>query len=50
MSIADPTHPVTVGQTGVLSSCCVGCGGFWYYAYLANGDAGLQIIDVSEPI
>ncbi|MFQ5518265.1 MAG: LVIVD repeat-containing protein, partial [Acidimicrobiia bacterium] len=49
LDVADPAHPRVVGQTaplpGVVWDVAVAGG----YAYLADYDAGLRIIDVSQP-
>ena len=55
LDIADPARPVVAGRTGVLpgrisSGAMRGATVTDRYAYVANGDGGLRIFDVSNPI
>jgi len=48
MDVTDPTHPTEVGHcyvTGLIRDIYI----VGDYAYVADGDSGLQIIDISTP-
>ena len=49
LNISDPAHPVQVGQSVVLTGVVKDVSVVDSLAYLANGETGLQIIDVSNP-
>jgi len=49
LNISNPANPVVVGQTGVLPDVVQGVVVTGTYAYVAAGDSGLRIINVSDP-
>ena len=49
LNIADPSLPTLAGQTGVFPGIVNDVAVAGNYAYVADGSAGLRIIDVSLP-
>jgi len=49
LNTADPAHPTVIGQTGVLPGMVRGVVVSGAYAYVAAENAGLRIINVSDP-
>jgi hypothetical protein len=49
VDVGDPARPVEVGRTGVLPGVVRDVAVSGSYAYVADGDAGLRVIDVSNP-
>lgn len=49
LNVSDPSHPVFVGQTEILSDLAYNLAIDSNYAYIANGTAGLVIVNISNP-
>jgi hypothetical protein len=49
LDVSDPAHPTVIGQTGVLPDVILGVAVVGNYAYVADYDSGLYIINVSDP-
>jgi len=49
VDVGDPARPVEVGQTGVLPGVVQDVAVSGSYAYVADWDGGLRVIDVSDP-
>jgi hypothetical protein len=49
LDVSDPARPVVVGQTGALPGVVLGLAVAGSYAYVADRDAGLRVVDVSDP-
>jgi hypothetical protein len=49
LNVSDPAHPVVAGQSEVLPGLVEGVAVSGDYAYVADGDAGLYIINISNP-
>jgi hypothetical protein len=50
LDIADPAHPIPVGQTPVLPDVVKGITVVGNYAYVANASAGLRIVNIANPV
>ena len=49
LDVSDPAHPAVVGRTGVLPGAVSGVAVAGDYAYVADQDSGLRIVDISNP-
>lgn len=49
LDVSDPSHPHVIGQTSVLAGVIQNITISGQYAYVAAGNGGLRIIDVSNP-
>ena len=49
LDVSNPANPMVVGQTGVLPDVVQDVAVAGDYAYVADDDAGLRIIDVTDP-
>lgn len=49
LNISDPAHPAVVGQTAPLPGIVESAAVAGNYAYIADGNSGLRIIDVANP-
>ncbi|GEM_PF-2857804 len=49
LNVADPAHPAMVGPTGVLPDVVEGVAVLGSYVYIADGLAGLRVVDISDP-
>lgn len=49
VDVSDPSQPSTIGQTDVLPAAITSVDVVGGFAYLADGDSGLYIIDISNP-
>jgi hypothetical protein len=49
VDVADPARPVPLGQTDVLPGVVSGVAVAGGYAYVAAGEGGLVVVDVTDP-
>jgi hypothetical protein len=49
LDVTDPTHPVKVGESIQAPAAVNDLTVDGHYAYIANGDLGLRVIDISDP-
>ena len=50
LDISDPTNPIVMGQTGALPETPMRVVVSGVYAYIADGNSGLRIINVADPM
>ena len=50
LDVTDPGNPVVVGRTDLLADAVMGIEIVGQYAYLANGDGGLRIINIASHV
>ena len=49
LDVSDPARPAVLGRTGVLPGVVQGVAVSGSHAYVAAGDGGLRVVDVSDP-
>jgi hypothetical protein len=49
LNVSDPSSPILMGETEILPNVVMEVIVRGSYAYVANGDSGLRILDVSDP-
>lgn len=49
LDVSDPAQPTVIGQTDVLPGVVQGVAVAKNYAYVADGNSGLRMVDISDP-